>query len=60
MSRSKEIILERLKSKIHDANQVDDISINTLNGWSKEEMIQKLSEKLKLSKAEKINIAPRF
>ena len=52
MSRSKEIILERLKSKIHDANQVDDISINTLNGWSKEEMIQKLSEKLKLSKAE--------
>jgi L-lactate dehydrogenase complex protein LldG len=52
MNKSKNIILERLKSKIHDSIYREDISVMTKYGWSKSEMVQMLSEKLRLSKAE--------
>jgi len=52
MSKSKNIILERLKSKIHDSSHEKDIALMTINGWTKSEMIQMLADKLKLSKAE--------
>lgn len=52
MSKSKHIILEKLKSKIHHSELEKEISLATLNGWTKKDMTQILSDKLKLSKAE--------
>ena len=46
MSKSKNIILERLKSKIHDSSHEKDIALMTINGWTKSEMIQMLADKL--------------
>ena len=52
MNKSKNIILERLKSKIHDSVHRENIPLMAMHGWTKSEMIQMLSKKLQLSKAE--------
>ena len=52
MNKSKNIILERLKSKIHDSVHRENIPLMAMQGWTKSEMIQMLSKKLQLSKAE--------
>ena len=52
MNKSKNIILERLKSKIHGSVHRENIPLMAMHGWTKSEMIQMLSEKLQLSKAE--------
>ena len=52
MNKSKNIILERLKSKIHDSSHRENIPLMAMQGWTKSEMIQMLSKKLQLSKAE--------
>jgi L-lactate dehydrogenase complex protein LldG len=52
MNKSKNIILERLKSKIHDSSHREHIPLMARHGWTQSEMVQMLSEKLRLSKAE--------
>ena len=52
MNKSKNIILERLKSKIHDSVHRENIPLMAMQGWTNSEMIQMLSKKLQLSKAE--------
>ena len=52
MNKSKNIILERLKSKIYDSVHRENIPLMAMHGWTNSEMIQMLSEKLQLSKAE--------
>jgi len=52
MNKSREIILERLKNNTDKTSYKKIEVTKKTNGWSKEEMISKLSEKLQSSKAE--------
>ena len=52
MNKSREIILERLKNNTDKTSYKKIEVTKKTNGWSKEEMIAKLSEKLQSSKAE--------
>jgi len=52
MNKSREIILERLKNNSNEIAHTKVEVTKKTYGWSNEEMISKLSEKLQLSKAE--------
>ncbi len=52
MNKSREIILERLKNNTDKTSHKKIEVTKKTNGWSKEEMISKLSENLQSSKAE--------
>ena len=52
MNKSREIILERLKNNTDKTSYKKIEVTKKTNGWSKEEMISKLSENLQSSKAE--------
>jgi L-lactate dehydrogenase complex protein LldG len=52
MNKSREIILERLKNNNNETSHTKVDVTKKMYGWSKEEMIAKLSEKLQSSKAE--------
>ncbi len=52
MNKSREIILERLKNNNNETSHTKVDVTKKMYGWSKEEMIAKLSEKLQSAKAE--------